>query len=317
MARIAKKIAFVCIIFAFFVGPMISTQANAASSAYSAGWGGYITSTSSAETTLTDLQSHGYTLLRYEASAPFLPHQNSRHLVNFQVLDYIVNRAQALGIVVIIDPVHNYPESTCTTLQSHFTEWQAELVRVGTRYNNRTNVILECVNEYKLSDALKKFQTIVNTLRSSGIILPLHFNYMWESVGALTPPKDTLNKVSIGHHIYGDHNTDASYMKSGETWVQYCTRIGLEARMKKMFTSTDHTWFGYALSQGTKVLITEIGGSNKEVMTPYNVAFVMRALEYAKMYGVNIVGFRTGELSNLQTYESKAQQYFQRPLFTP
>jgi hypothetical protein len=155
----------------------------------------------------------------------------------------------------------------------------------------------------------------VDNLRSWGIVLPLHFNYWWGSIGILTPPDDPLDRVSIGHHIYGDQNSDTSYMRSGETWLQYCTRIGLEDREKKMFTSTDQTWFGYALSHGTKVMITEMGGSNNEVMTPYNVAFVIRTLEYAKMYGVGMIGFRVGDQGNLQTYENKAQQYFNRSLF--
>jgi hypothetical protein len=67
------------------------------------------------------------------------------------------------------------------------------------------------------------------------------------------------------------------------------------------------------------VLCTEIGGSsrNDPVMTPYNVAFVMRTLEYAKMYGVGIDSFRVGDCSNIAQYESLAQKWFHRPFFTP
>lgn len=326
----AKKLVIVLVLLAFFVGSMMTTHAgNAATVSPTAtsgstvpstsglGWGGFVTSVSSAASILTDLHNDGYTSLRYEAWAPFLSGSKS-HLINYAVLDYIVSNAATLGITVIIDPIHNYPESTCYTLQSHFSQWQSQLITVGKRYNSAKNVILECVNEYKLSDATQKFQTIVNTLRSAGIVLPLQFNYMWGSVAALKPPKDPLNKISIGHHVYGDHNTDASYMKSGETWIQYCTRIGLEAREKKMFADPAQTcWFGYALSHNTKVLCTEIGGSGKMVMTPYNVAFVMRTLEYAKMYGVGINCFRVGDLSNIQEYENLAQKWFHRSLFSP
>jgi hypothetical protein len=332
VTKIAKKFVSVCILFAFFAGLMMTTHAGnaapisanattalVASSTSGLGWGGFILSTSSAQSTLTDLHSHGYTSLRYEAWAPFLSGSRS-HLINYAVLDYIVKTAATMGITIIIDPIHNYPESTCYTLQSHFSQWQSQLVAVGKRYNSAQNVILECVNEYKLSDAPQKFQTIVNTLRANGITLPLQFNYMWGTVAALKPPKDPLNKISIGHHVYGERDTDASYMKSGETWIQYCTRIGLEAREKRMFTdSTQTCWFGYALAHGTKVLCTEIGGSsrNTPVMTPYNVAFVMRTLEYAKMYGVGIDCFRVGDCSNIQQYESLAQQWFHRSFFSP
>lgn len=317
MKRTARTIAFACVLLAVFVASMMTTSVNAAASPSSSlGWGGFIISTSQAESVLTTLDNRGYTAIRYEANAPFLS-SSSRHRISYTVLDYIISRASSLGITVIIDPIHNYPESTAYTLQSHFSDWEAELLEVGSRYNSKSNVILECVNEYKLSDASTKFQAIVTYLRNHDVTLPLHFNYMWGSVGTMTPPKDPLGKISIGHHIYGDHNTDASYMRSGETWVQYCTRIGLEAREKKMFTSTETCWFGYALSHGTKVLCTEVGGSNREVMTPYNVAFVIRTLEYAKMYGVGITCFRVGDPSNLATYERKAQEYFHRSLYTP
>jgi hypothetical protein len=192
---------------------------------------------------------------------------------------------------------------------------------VGKRYNTAKNVILECVNEYKLSDARSKFQTIVDTLRANHITLPLQFNYMWGgSVGDLIPPKDPLNKISIGHHVYAEKDSDSSYMKSGETWIQYCTRVGIESRMKRMFTdSTATCWFGYALAHGTKVLCTEIGGcySNDPVMTHYNVAWVMRFLEYAKKYHVGVTCFRVGDCSNIAQYESLAQKWFHRSFFAP
>jgi aryl-phospho-beta-D-glucosidase BglC (GH1 family) len=271
-----------------------------------------------AQTVLNELQSGGYTSVRYEALAPFLS-TNSAELINFTVLDYLVNTAATLGITVIIDPVHNYPESTSYTLQSHFAQWENQLVTVGERYNNAQNVILECVNEYTLSDAPQKYQTIVNTLRSDGITLPLQFTYMWGNVAALIPPKDPLNKISIGHHVYANHDSDTSYMFSNETFIQYCTRVGIEAREKDMFANpTNACWFGYALAHGTKVLCTEIGGSyvNDPVMNPYNVAFVIRTLQYAKMYGVGVDCFRVGQNSNIQTYETLAEQYFHISFFT-
>ncbi len=331
MTRPAKKLQSACVLLVFFVGlamtihlgtaATFSTNATSNSTIASTsdiGWGGCITSISCAQSVLTDLHNDGYTSLRYEAWAPFLSGGGSDY-INFTVLDYIVKTAATLGITVVIDPIHNYPESTCYTLQADFSQWQAQLIKVGTRYNGYSNVILECVNEYKLSDASTKFQTIVNTLRSNGITLPLQFTYMWGSVAALIPPKDPLNKISIGHHVYAEHDSDASYMLSGENWIQYCTRVGIEAREKTMFTNPTSTcWFGYALTHGTKVLCTEIGGDDKSdtKMTPYNVAFVMRTLEYAKMYGVGIDCFRCGDISNIQQYESCAQKWFNRPFFT-
>ncbi len=270
-----------------------------------------------AQTILNQLQGGGYTSVRYEAMAPFLSTGSDQ--ISFTVLDYLVNTAATMGITVIIDPIHNYPESTSYTLQSHFSQWVSQLVTVGTRYNSAKNVILECVNEYTLSDAPQKYQTIVNTLRSDGITLPLQFTYMWGSVAALVPPKDPLNKVSIGHHVYANKDSDTSTMLPGETFVQYCTRVGIEAREKTMFTNPTSTcWFGYALTHGTKVLCTEIGGSyvNNPVMNPYNVAFVIRTLQYAQKYGVGVDCFRVGQNSNIQTYEALAEQYFHVSFFT-
>lgn len=278
------------------------------------GWGGYIISKSQVDSVLSDLSSRGYTAVRYEAVPQFLS-STASHRINYDVLDYLISEATSVGITVIIDPIHNWPPSTSTTLQARFSDWLTELRSVASRYNSKSNVILQCVNEYTLSDASQKFQTITTDLRTRGITLPLHFNYMWDSVGKLIPPQDPLKKITIGHHIYGDHDTDSSYMKSGETWLQYCTRIGLEDRMQKMFTSTDSTWFGYALSHGTTVLLTEVGGSNKAAMTPYNVAYIMRTFEYSQKYSVGMIGFRVGDYSNLKEYELKAEEYFNRQLF--
>jgi len=325
------KIVCVCVLLAFFLAFTITTGVSNASgvvpkvkassgigSSSDIGWGGFITSINMAQSVLNELQSDGYTSLRYEALAPFFS-SSSPDLINYAVLDYIVSTAVTMGITVVIDPIHNYPESTSYTLQSHFSQWVTQLVTVGKRYNNDPNVILECVNEYDLSDAPTKYQTIVNTLRSDGITLPLQFTYMWGSTGALIPPKDPFNDISIGHHVYADNDSDTSYMLPGETFLQYCIRVGIEAREKAMFTDPNNEcWFGYALAHGTKVLCTEIGGSDaySPVMTHYNVAFVIRTLQYAQMYGVGVDCFRVGQESNIQQYETLAEQWFKVPLFT-
>jgi len=82
-----------------------------------------------------------------------------------------------------------------------------------------------------------------------------------------------------------------------------------------MFTSTSNTWFGYALSHGTKVLLTEVGGGHEGQISLYNVAFIIRTFEYCKKYGVGITAFRIGDISYLSTYKSYAQKYFGRSLY--
>jgi hypothetical protein len=231
------------------------------------------------------------------------------------VLDLLISKSLSYGITVVIDPIHDFPpEEESYTVQSHYSSWLAALKEVGYRYNGKSNVILECINEYILSDAYTKFQKIVTDLRNAGITLPLHFNYMWNSVGTLKALSDPLNKVSVGHHIYGNHDNDWRKPYSGESWLTYCKRIGVESTMTKLFTSSDKLWFGYPLSQGRAVMCTEVGASIRFKYSPWNVAYVMRVIEYGEKYGVGIAAFRIGYLQDKTIYEQKAKEFFGRAL---
>jgi hypothetical protein len=292
------------------------------------GWGGFIAKYDSygrysetltkqyVQSLVPDLASKGYKLIRYESIPSFLnPGEGSK--IHYPVLDLLISLSLQYGMTVVIDPIHDFPpEEESPILQSHYSSWLSVLKEVGWRYNSKTNVILECINEYVLSDAYSKFQSLIYDLRNAGVKLPLHFNYMWNSVGELKSLSDPSNKVSVGHHVYGNYDDDWRLPYSGESWLSYCKRIGLESRMIKMFeTASEKVWFGYPLSQGRTVMITEVGASIHFKYSPYNVAFVMRFLEYAKKHGVGVAVFRTGYLSDMGIYEQKAKEYFGRSFY--
>jgi hypothetical protein len=115
----------------------------------------------------------------------------------------------------------------------------------------------------------------------------------------------------VGHHVYGNHDNDWRKPYSGESG-SYCKRIGVEATLTKMFTSSEKVWFGYPLSQGRAVMCTEVGASIRYKYTPWNIAYVMRLLEYAEKHGVGATVFRIGYLSDKNIYEQKAKEYFGR-----
>jgi len=64
-------------------------------------------------------------------------------------------------------------------------------------------------------------------------------------------------------------------------------------------------------------MCTEVGASIRFKYSPWNVAYVMRLLEYSEKYGVGIVCFRTGDLSDKEIYDAKAMEYFGRAFYVP
>jgi len=92
-------------------------------------------------------------------------------------------------------------------------------------------------------------------------------------------------------------------------------RIGVESTLSHIFTSSEKLWFGYPLSQGRAVMCTEVGASIRFKYSPWNVAYVMRLLEYSEMYGVGAAVFRIGYCGDKDIYEQKAKEYFGRSLY--
>jgi hypothetical protein len=64
-------------------------------------------------------------------------------------------------------------------------------------------------------------------------------------------------------------------------------------------------------------MCTEVGASIRFKYSPWNVAYVMRVLEYGEKYGVGIAVFRIGYLQDKTTYEQKAKEFFGRSLHIP
>ena len=110
------------------------------------GWGGYITSTRDVVTILDDMADDGYNAIRYWAR-PYWHYGSSYHSLDYAVLDLLVNEAQKRGITVYIDCEHNYPPEAFITSSNRDT-WINDVIKVGLRYNNYNNVVLEPINEY-------------------------------------------------------------------------------------------------------------------------------------------------------------------------
>jgi hypothetical protein len=150
------------------------------------GWGGYISSIDQVEPILMDLELGGYTGLRYWA-VPSWYAKSPDHNLNLAILDALVDGAAARNIVVYIDCEHNYPPSAY--LDGHEKQWIADLTMVGARYKDKSNVVLECVNEYTGSGQPTKYNRAISALRKAGVHLPLLFNYWWNQVNvALKDP---------------------------------------------------------------------------------------------------------------------------------
>jgi hypothetical protein len=178
------------------------------------------------------------------------------------------------------------------------------------------------VNEYTKSDAMIKYQTIVDDLRGRGIAIPLHFTYHHWNYGLSLNvlPNDPLKKTSCGRHFYVMQDTNDPVMNPSETWLEYCQRIGIESDMQNVFTGTSNVWFGPALRANKTIICTEIGASWNWEYSRYNVAWCMRFLEYCQQYNVSATMFRIGSYfggnhGDKPTYYTLAQSYFGRPFF--
>ncbi|MCK5628706.1 hypothetical protein KAI12_04495, partial [Candidatus Bathyarchaeota archaeon] len=179
------------------------------------GWGGYISNKQDVIPILNDLDSDGYNGIRYWARPSWL-FGNSGHTLKLDVLDLLVEEADKRGIIVYIDCEHNYPPSAYINFGNRET-WINDVIKIGLRYKDKTNVVLEPVNEYTGSDQISLYNWATARIRNAGITLPLLWNFWWNQKNARI--QDPLNNYAIGRHLYG--NSYNSYNPSTPMSLQY------------------------------------------------------------------------------------------------
>jgi len=283
------------------------------------GWGGYITEIEQVIPILDDLKSDGYTAIRYWARPKWL-YGESPHNLNFDILDHLVNEAAKRGIVVYIDCAHNYPPSQYIN-ESNRETWINEVIEVGLRYNNRSNVVLEPVNEYTGPDQVDLYNWAIARIRAAGIHLPLLWNFWWNQKNVALNDPD--NNYAIGRHFYGTayDNYNPPIPITLEEAVQ---DSGIANSMYRYFYDPTQTFYlqeVIRLNIPNGWVITELGPTDNEelIKNPSvgNMAYAMQFLREAAANNVSVICYRIGSFSTKSLYEQKALEYFQEEYFIP
>ena len=282
------------------------------------GWGGYITNISDIIPILNNLKSGGYSAIRYWA-LPKWYYGQTPDTLNFTILDYLVQQAAAENIVVYIDCEHNYPPSAY--ISGNVSSWINDLINVGSRYENASNVVLECVNEYTGNDQPVIYNEAISALRTAGIHLPLLFNFWWNQPNVALNDPD--NNYAIGRHLYGS-GYDSYNPTTPMNLSDAVDDSGINSTMYKYFDDpTQNLYLQSVLNLHIPNgwVITELGPTDNEsqVSNPSvgNMAFAMQFLREAASHNVTVICYRIGDLSEKALYEQKAQQFFQEDFFTP
>ena len=280
------------------------------------GWGGYISSIEQVEPILDDLELGGYTGLRYWA-VPSWYAKSPGHNLNLTILDALVDGAAARNIVVYIDCEHNYPPSAY--LDGHEKQWIADLTMVGTRYKDKTNVVLECVNEYTGSGQPAKYNRAISALRKAGVHLPLLFNFGWNQVNVAL--KDPDNNYAIGRHFYGT-SLDNYNPQTPVSLATVVDAAGIDDMMYKYFYSPTEKYYlqsALKLRIPNGFVVTEMGPTSTESLVGNpsvgSLAYAMQFLREGVNNKVTVLCYRVGDYSKKETYEKKALQYFGEPFF--
>jgi hypothetical protein len=283
------------------------------------GWGGYISSTQDVIPILDDLNSDGYNAIRYWAS-PYWYYRSSYHSLDYDVLDLLVEEAKNRGITVYIDCEHNYPPEDFINEYNKY-DWINDVIKVGKRYNNYDNVVLEPINEYTGNDQVELYNWGMARIREAGINLPLLWNFWWNQPNVALNDPD--NNYAIGRHLYGTGNTDYDpyYPGSLEYEVE---RAGIDDTMYRYFDDPRQSLYLQSvldLNIPNGWVISEMGpaGSGSGVDDPSvgNIAYAMQFLREAVKHDVSVICYRIGDVSKKSLYESRARKYFDEEFFIP
>ncbi len=282
------------------------------------GWGGYILSMSDVIPILNDLKAGGYSAIRYWA-LPQWYYGLTPNTLNYTILDYLVQQAATQNIVVYIDCEHNYPPSAY--ISGNVSTWINDLINVGSRYNNASNVVLECVNEYTGTDQPVIYNEAISALRTAGIHLPLLFNFWWNQPNVALNDPD--KNYAIGRHLYGS-GYDSYNPPTPMNLSDAVNGSGINTTMYRYFDDPTQNLYlqsvlGLHIPNGW--VISELGPTDNEsqVNSPSvgNMAYAMQVLREAASHNVTVICYRIGEASKKTVYEQEAQEFFQEDFFTP
>jgi len=288
------------------------------------GWGGYFYGgITELEEQLVRLHDAGWNAIRPYAAQPW---RNGLHYTQEEI-DYIVSRGDELGITVYLDLMHNYPPSDYLT--GHKQEWIDFWVQQASRFNNRTNVVIEAINEWappNASTGYSWFQDLLDALRSTGIKLPILFNYsQWGGYMTIKALDDPQHNYMIGRHYYGADWDGVTTSPLPTDLDSFAESKGVTGWLRNHFEGSGGS--AYQTRQlNVPYCVTELGCSYNYsnmcisggyLMYPGNMAFVMKYLEYAKKYNANIILHRIGTYDDYHCYYQFAQDYFAQNFWTP
>lgn len=307
-------ISIIAAVNIFGVSPAFSTAPPA-----TFGFGGFLTSYSSALYWLDKLKSSDWNSVRFQAMPPW----EGTSYTNWALIDYVVAQAKARNITVYLDLQHNYPPNN--KIHYYVSQWLNRLAYQGSRYNSYSNVVIEIWNEYTGSDQVTLANQAFSYLRSRGINLRLHVNLWWnQKVVVLNDP---IKKYSEGRHLYGtmfDNYNPTTPISLDYAYANAKTSGGTTlTKVMYSYFEWNNPYYPYyhpeAERLGIPWVVTELGGS----YTPYytssgqyykmgvgNMAYVMKFLELAKKHGVTVIMHRIGTCGDYDLYYKKAWDYF-------
>jgi hypothetical protein len=239
---------------------------------------------------------------------------------DFALTDKVVNEAEARGITVVIDPAHNFPYSVYITA-TNSEAWKLRISRIALRYNSRSNVQIQPMNENAPASGNGAneplFNGVIAYCRNAGVKLPIVCTFFKTPLSyKLT---DSLGKTVYDQHDYMNKN---GYDTEGgvpalslDAYLNAHLRIrdGIDAQFSSGFVSQARG-FG-------PVSYTELGPTwlESKVMDPQIgcLAAAMYFIRKAKASGVSVfcymihadADFNTA-IRKLTRYEKLALDYF-------
>jgi len=275
------------------------------------GWGGYVSNIAGWKTwfeALIDAEyAQGLRAFRYWAAPLWYYGKVTTRTYNQTICDEIVRYCynKPEPVTVIIDPEQVFPNGAYINSSTQLA-WENDLLRIGLRYNNYTNVILEGVGEYTGSDQVALYNAAMAYLRRNGVTLPLLWNFWWNQPDvALTDP---LNNYAIGRHFYAPvamQTVVHSYPADLTTVTTdfYSGSSSIMTSMDSYFRSNNVYYIKYAL-QTLKIplgfIATEVGPAASDPVLvarswkQYGQAYMMQFLREAKANNITAIAYMAG-----------------------
>jgi hypothetical protein len=215
-------------VFLTFAGPIVTVEA-ATSTAF-LGISGFPTCTADIDSAISIMSARGLNFYRMS----FTPSWYSSQVAPFR-LSYVQYFLAHSSKMVVVDPNHLHPanEAASSSARSHWTTVRNNVFQVLKAFPNNNRVTIELINEYVSSDFYSRMQALVTEIRKAGYtnrIIVNKFAQAWDVID------DPLSRTYQGYHYYFN------------TW----SVSGAISNLK------------LALSQGIKLICTEIGADYRE-----------------------------------------------------